>query len=200
MEDVRLHESLLVRQSYSTGKLCDLHRGNHATGEKKSGARIDHATERKRKRLRYVLSVDSDCQEWILVYLSQWIMLKRFFSAACSFRCRIVLALICLISLHFYIRGSYLTRGINALHQRIDHSRPLILLYTYNHSIKTRENICQGRRNGGHVVNFDHCPFKCEFSCRIEDFQRRSPLAVLFFGEDFYRSFKLTDRNRTSFE
>ena len=129
-------------------------------------------------------------------------MLKKLVSSACSFRCRIVLASICLISLHLYMymHGWYSLRGINALQQRIDHSRPLILLYTHNHSVKTRENICQGRRNGGHLVNFDHCSFKCEFSCRIEDFQRRSPLAVLFFGEDFYWSFKLTDRNRTSFE
>jgi hypothetical protein len=77
---------------------------------------------------------------------------------------------------------------------------PLILLYTFNHSAKTRNNICRGLRNGGHVVNFDRCPNKCEFSCRIEDFKQRSPLAVLFFGEDFTWSFKLTDRNRTSFQ
>jgi hypothetical protein len=79
-------------------------------------------------------------------------------------------------------------------------SSPLILLYTHNHSIKTRDNICRGIRNGGHIVNFDKCPQKCEFSCRIEDFKQRSPDAVLFFGEDFYWSFKLTDQNRTSYQ
>ena len=75
---------------------------------------------------------------------------------------------------------------------------PLILLYTFNRSIKTRNNICRGAQNGGHVVNFDKCPLKCEFSCRIEDFKQRSPHAVLFFSEDFWWSFKLTDQNRSS--
>ena len=75
---------------------------------------------------------------------------------------------------------------------------PLILLYTHNHSIKTRDNICRGLRNGGHVVNFNNCPKKCEFSCRIADFKQRSPHALLFFGEDFSWSFGLTDKNRTS--
>ena len=79
-------------------------------------------------------------------------------------------------------------------------SFPLILLYTHNHSHKTRDNICRGLRNGGHVINFDKCPMKCEFSCRIDDFHRRSPAAVLFFGEDFSWSFKLTDKNRTSLQ
>jgi hypothetical protein len=79
-------------------------------------------------------------------------------------------------------------------------SVPLILLYTHNHSIKTRNNICRGTRNGGYIVNFNKCPKKCEFSCRIEDFKQRSPLALLFFGEDFYWSFKLTDQNRTSYQ
>ncbi len=77
---------------------------------------------------------------------------------------------------------------------------PLILLYTHNHSIKTRDNICRGFRNGDHVVHFNKCPKKCEFSCQIEDFHRRSPAAVLFFGEDFFWSFKLTNQNRTSFQ
>lgn len=77
-------------------------------------------------------------------------------------------------------------------------SFPLIVLYTFNRSVKTRDNICRGVRNGGHVVNFDHCPKKCEFSCRMEDFKKRSPDAVLFFGEDFYWPFKLTDQQRTS--
>lgn len=75
---------------------------------------------------------------------------------------------------------------------------PLILLFTYNHSSKTQANICRGTRNGQHVVNFDRCPFKCEFSCRLADFKTRSPEALLFFGEDFQWPFKLTDRNRTS--
>lgn len=75
---------------------------------------------------------------------------------------------------------------------------PLILLFTYNRSFKTRENICQGRQNGGQVVSFQHCPKTCEFSCRLQDFQERSPAAVLFFGEDFYWPFKLTDKNRSS--
>ena len=77
-------------------------------------------------------------------------------------------------------------------------SQPIILLFTHNHSAKTRENICRGTRNGGHVVHFQSCPKKCEFSCRIEDFHQRSPAALLFFGEDFSWSFKLSDRNRTS--
>ncbi|CAF0854568.1 unnamed protein product [Adineta ricciae] len=77
---------------------------------------------------------------------------------------------------------------------------PLILLFTRNHSAKTRANICQGTRNGGHVVNFHSCPVKCEFSCRINDFKQRSPHAVLFFGEDFAWPFQITNRNRTSFD
>jgi hypothetical protein len=52
----------------------------------------------------------------------------------------------------------------------------------------------------GFVINVYKCPKKCEFSCRIEDFHQRSPAALLFFGEDFYWPFKLTDQNRTSFE
>jgi hypothetical protein len=92
------------------------------------------------------------------------------------------------------------TRLLIFYYQDFDSRTPLILLYTYNYSIKTRNNICQGNSNGGHVVNFDKCTKKCEFSCRIEDFKQRSPNALLFFGEDFYWSFKLTDRNRSSFE
>ncbi|CAF4986851.1 unnamed protein product [Rotaria sp. Silwood1] len=79
-------------------------------------------------------------------------------------------------------------------------SLALILLYTHNHSIKTQDNICRGIRNGDHIVHFDKCPKKCEFSCRIEDFKQRSPLAVLFFGEDFSWPFHLSDENRTSFK
>ncbi len=82
----------------------------------------------------------------------------------------------------------------------ISQSYPLILLYTHNYSFKTRDNICRGIRNGGHIVNFDQCPKKCEFSCQIEDLKKRSPLALLFFGEDFYWSFKLTDQDRTSYQ
>jgi hypothetical protein len=74
----------------------------------------------------------------------------------------------------------------------------LILLYTHNYSAKTRDNICRGVRNGGHVVNFDKCPQKCEFSCRLEDFKKRSPQAVLFFSEDFAWSFRITDKNHSS--
>lgn len=81
---------------------------------------------------------------------------------------------------------------------KLSRSLPLIVLYTFNRSIKTQENICRGAKNGGHVVNFDHCPKKCQFSCRMEDFQKRSPEAVLFFGEDFYWPLKLTDQQRTS--
>jgi hypothetical protein len=53
-------------------------------------------------------------------------------------------------------------------------------------------------QSGGHVVNFDKCPRKCEFSCRLEDFKQRSPQAVLFFGEDFSWPFRLTNQNRSS--
>lgn len=91
--------------------------------------------------------------------------------------------------------------SIHHLHQSLESSvqcRPLILLYTHNHSVKTRDNICRGTRNGGHVVHFQSCPKKCEFSCRIGDFHQRSPAAVLFFGEDFSWPFQLSDRNRTS--
>ena len=77
-------------------------------------------------------------------------------------------------------------------------SVPLILLYTHNYSVKTRDNICRGVRNGGHVVNFDKCPRKCEFSCRLDDFKQRSPHALLFFGEDFSWPFQLSDQNRSS--
>lgn len=75
---------------------------------------------------------------------------------------------------------------------------PLILLYTHNRTAKTRDNICRGISNGGHVVNFDRCPKKCEFSCRINDFKNRSPQAILFFGEDFYWPFPISDINRIS--
>ena len=77
-------------------------------------------------------------------------------------------------------------------------SNPLILLYTHNRSHKTREHICKGKRNNGHIVNFDRCPMKCEFSCRLQDFHKRSPAALLFFGEDFYWPFKLSNQDRKS--
>ena len=83
---------------------------------------------------------------------------------------------------------------------RTDDVQPLILLYTHNHSRKTENNICRGLRNENHLVHFDACPKKCRFSCRREDFHRPETLAVLFFGEDFYWSFRLSDRNRTSFD
>lgn len=108
-----------------------------------------------------------------------------------------------LIYLYFY---SFLLSNYDSFSQIFllngknkNESLPLILLYTHNKSHKTKRNICEGARNGGHVVNFERCSKKCEFSCQIEDFKRRSPLAVLFFGEDFYWSFKLNNRNRTSF-
>ena len=127
-------------------------------------------------------------------------LLKKVISAMCAFRYRIVVLSIGWIFFNLYVYDSYLVRDFNASQQGVNQSIPLILLYTRNHSSKTRLNICQGYRNGGHLVNFDHCPFKCEFSCRIDDFKRRSPAAVLFFGEDFYWPLPLTDRNRTSFE
>lgn len=98
----------------------------------------------------------------------------------------------------YYFNSQYFG---NTLRRKIKNSIsyvPLILLYTYNNSIKTQDNICRGIRNGGHVVNFNHCPYKCEFSCQIKDFYQRSPAAVIFFSEDFYWPFKLTDRNRSS--
>ncbi|UJR25699.1 hypothetical protein I4U23_007050 [Adineta vaga] len=100
-----------------------------------------------------------------------------------------------MIILIFYL---YLFPSIRSYYQNLNQSLPLILLFTYNHSIKTRSNICQGTRNGGHIVNFDRCPMKCEFSCQINDFKQRSPHAVLFFGEDFTWSFKITNQNRSS--
>jgi hypothetical protein len=98
----------------------------------------------------------------------------------------------------YFIICLYIYRPLLFYYKNFRRIPPLILLYTYNHSVKTRDNICQGVRNGGHVVNFDKCPYKCEFSCRLEDFKRRSPEAVLFFGEDFFWSFRLTNQNRSS--
>ncbi|CAF1363126.1 unnamed protein product, partial [Didymodactylos carnosus] len=74
-------------------------------------------------------------------------------------------------------------------------NKPLILLYTHNFSIKTRDNICKGKK-GSHLVNFDYCPYKCDFSCQLKDFNRST--VVLFFGEDFSWPFQLTNNNRTS--
>jgi hypothetical protein len=109
----------------------------------------------------------------------------------------IILLIAFIINTYIY---SFLIEHKNIFQRYFNQSLPLILLYTHNHSVKTRDNICRGIRNGDHVVNFDNCPNKCEFSCQIKDFKQRSPLAVLFFSEDFYWSFKLTDQNRTSFQ
>ncbi|CAF1242976.1 unnamed protein product [Rotaria sordida] len=94
----------------------------------------------------------------------------------------------------------FLIGHLNIFRYNSNQSLALILLYTHNHSIKTRDNICRGIHNGGHIVHFDRCPKKCEFSCRIEDFKERSPSAILFFAEDFYWSFHLSNQNRTSFK
>ncbi|CAF1259618.1 unnamed protein product [Rotaria sordida] len=94
----------------------------------------------------------------------------------------------------------FLIGHLNIFRYNSNQSLALILLYTHNHSIKTRDNICRGIRNGGHIVHFDRCPKKCEFSCLIEDFKERSPSAILFFAEDFYWSFHLSNQNRTSFK
>lgn len=75
---------------------------------------------------------------------------------------------------------------------------PVILLYTHNRSKKTEMNICRGIRNAGRLVNFDKCPSKCRFSCRLEDLHHSSTRVVLFFGEDFYWPFKISDKNRSS--
>lgn len=99
------------------------------------------------------------------------------------------------IMVTFYL---YLYRSMILYQMTYRQSVPLILLFTRNHSAKTRVNICQGTRNGGHVVSFHSCPVKCEFSCRIDDFQQRSPHALLFFGEDFAWPFQITNQNRTS--
>ncbi|CAF1253083.1 unnamed protein product [Adineta steineri] len=107
-------------------------------------------------------------------------------------------ALIIPIIFIFYF---YIHRSLPDYYKHFNRSTtPLILLFTYNRSIKTRDNICKGTRNGGHIINFDKCPLKCEFSCRIEDFTQRSPQAVLFFGEDFAWPFKLSNKNRSSFD
>ena len=115
----------------------------------------------------------------------------------CSWRNRYWIALICLVLYYILYQSKEFYPNIT---YQIDASQsiPLILLYTFNHSKKTRDSICRGIRNGGSAVTFDGCPYKCQFSCRMEDFHGHSTLAVLFFGEDFYWPFKLTDANRTS--
>ena len=120
------------------------------------------------------------------------VYLRRFLCLLYNWK-KIFLIIVIFFTFHFY-----LTQLIIFYYKDVNQSFPVILLYTYNHSFKTRDNICQGIRNGGHVVNFDKCTKKCKFSCRLEDFNQRSPHAVLFFGEDFQWSFKLTDRNRSS--
>lgn len=107
----------------------------------------------------------------------------------------IIVSVISIVEFYLMIQKS-LTIEVN----RKDDVQPLILLFTHNHSRKTRDHICRGLRNENHLVNFDACPKKCQFSCRREDFHRRETLAVLFFGEDFYWPFQLSDRNRTSFD
>lgn len=117
-------------------------------------------------------------------------ILRRILCASFLWKAKAFLLISCLI-VCFYV---YQYRRSSPI------SVPLILLYTYNYSIKTRDHICRGGRNGGHVIHFDRCPRKCQFSCRLEDFHRRSPAAVLFFGEDFSWSFQLSDRNRSSLQ
>ncbi|CAF3320249.1 unnamed protein product [Rotaria sp. Silwood2] len=119
---------------------------------------------------------------------------KKFLSLLHIWKNKIFIIIIVFIY-YFYFYQSLLFYN-----KHFNPSLPLILLYTHNRSAKTRNHICKGIRNGGHVVNFEKCPKKCEFSCQIKDFKQRSPLAVLFFGEDFYWSFKLTDQNRSSFK
>ncbi|CAF0726358.1 unnamed protein product [Rotaria sp. Silwood1] len=130
---------------------------------------------------------------------------KRFLSFIYVWKNNIfVIITVCIF--YFYFHQSLLSyyknfnQSLFFYYKNFNQSSLLILLYTHNRSIKTRNNICKGSRNGGHVVNFEKCPKKCEFSCQIEDFKRRSPRAVLFFGEDFYWSFKLTDQDRSSFK
>lgn len=107
----------------------------------------------------------------------------------------IILSVISIISFYLSIRTNSRFESLSTID-----FQPIILLYTHNHSRKTRDHICRGLRNENHPINFDSCPKKCEFSCRQNDFHRRETLAILFFGEDFYWSFRLTDRNRTSFD
>ena len=119
---------------------------------------------------------------------------RRISCASHRWKTKLFLLISCLI-VYFYVhRFGIVYKKTSPI------SFPLILLYTHNISVKTRDHICRGGRNGGHVVHFDRCPKKCQFSCRLEDFHRRSPTAVLFFGEDFSWSFRLSDRNRSSLQ
>ena len=111
---------------------------------------------------------------------------------------KLFILIVIISSVYFYHSRLFMGPRVQLPIAAIRPAVPLILLFTYNHSVKTRDSICQGIRNGGSVVDFDRCAYKCEFSCRLSDFTHRSPQAVLFFGEDFYWSFKLTDRNRSS--
>lgn len=115
-----------------------------------------------------------------------------------SFRCLLIQRKLLLFFLLIFLLNTWIYFTFHQPQLILPRSLPLIVLYTFNHSIKTREYICRGTKNGGHVVHFDHCPKKCQFSCQMEDFRKRSPNAVLFFGEDFYWSFQLTDRYRRS--
>jgi hypothetical protein len=117
----------------------------------------------------------------------------RLLSILCIWKNKVVIIIIIVFFIHFYIYQSLIFS-----YKNLNQSLPLILLYTYNHSIKTKDHICRGIRNGEHIINFDKCSKKCEFSCRLEDFYQRSPHAVLFFGEDFSWPFKLTNQNRLS--
>lgn len=80
----------------------------------------------------------------------------------------IIVSVISIVEFYLMIQKS-LTIEVN----RKDDVQPLILLFTHNHSRKTRDHICRGLRNENHPVNFDACPKKCQFSCRREDFHRR---------------------------
>ncbi|CAF2074706.1 unnamed protein product [Rotaria magnacalcarata] len=133
------------------------------------------------------------------------IFLTSFLSWFYSWKNKILIVIIIVIlyfcfypSLLFYYHS--LGPSLIFYYKHFNQSLPLILLYTHNRSHKTRNNICRGTRNGGHVVNFERCPKKCQFSCQLQDFKQRSPLAVLFFGEDFYWPFQLTDQDRLSYK
>lgn len=118
---------------------------------------------------------------------------RRFYQPTLKYSAFFWFCLLNFISVYIYLHAD---SQITTMPVKLN-SEPIIVLFTYNRSVKTREHICKGHRNDGHVVNFDHCPKKCRFSCRMQDFNE-SASAILFFGEDFYWSFKITDRNRTS--
>ena len=119
-------------------------------------------------------------------------------SIANPLRCLLIQRKLLLIVTLIFLLNTWIHFNFHQNEPTVSRPLPLIVLYTFNRSVKTRDNICRGVRNGGHVVHFDHCPKKCQFSCQMEDFRQRSPEAVLFFGEDFYWPFRLTDQDRTS--